>query len=357
MPPGGFQNPDHSKYPDGAIQRLDHPPAYYIVVAAMSQPLARSLDVSTLGAARATGAIFLWLSLLAVYAIACAWGIGPVEVAIPLAAFVAALPTIFHASATVNNDIMVFTIGAWTLWFLIRNPHRYTADRPLFALALLAGLTRNTALIPMVAAAIILSIGAVRDGRSGRRMMKALAINLAVPATTLVVVRLWRPIAFSRAIPGFVNPIGTGNAVPVEGAPYNEILRTSLDLMPPTLPVWMHPSLRTEWTIGSDRLMTLVVVMSAGAALVAAIPLWRRTGWTLLMSASLAAPIVQLRAAFASEVSTAFTAVSQRYAIGLVPFAALLVVMLLDSRREIRWLRVPVCVVWILYAGVTYIVV
>lgn len=341
LPPCDSAYFDHTQFPGAGVQRNVTPPLYYIVTAFVSQPFVAITGASAVAMARLTGVLFLSIGLISVVEMARRLGAGRRTSLLIAAVVPFGLPTVLHATATVNSDAAVFAMGGVIIVAVLAALNREIPLWSLVVVGVVAGLTKQTALFPIGAGALLM-LGATlwpnralpdRDRR--RQIIAALAMPVAATFSFLA----WVVYAKSQTPDDYVNPIGTGGSRYTAGSPVDEILRNPLDLMLPTELNFVPEAIRSAWQYPWSQVLGVFVIAAAAVAVIeparrrpgASRPdLLRWAGWGLLLTGALSATAIQVYLALGR--GTYFPQIPARYSIGMIPLALALVSVLLSSR-------------------------
>lgn len=329
---------DYRDYPNAGIQRNATGPLYYGAVALLIQP-ARLFTSSTLGIARLTGMFVLFgMALLTVRAARDTGVAGRTISWLTVLAFPAAVPHVLHAVSTVNSDAGVMLLGAAATTAVVSFQKRgYTNPWPLLALAAAAGLTKQTAIFPIVFAAGMLLISRW-ESWSWPDIRRAAAFPALLGAVAAATLLGWEVLVSAMALPDYVTPIGEGNTIPTEGALYDEFFGVAFDMVPPVVPGWNHASLATVLHKPSMLALQTVAVGSMGWLVASTRAKGRAYGWALIL-ACLAVPLL-INSAVYSRFGTYFATMNPRYGLGLLPALWVGVAGFLSSQTGLRRLAV-----------------
>ncbi len=346
-------NLDPSDFPDGGIQRLKHPPIYYVITAAVSEGVSTIGGVSTVFGARLAGALFSFVGLGSVFLSAVTylehrkWLFLSVLLALTASTF-----TAFHSLSTVNNDAGVFALGGIgvLLAATLKDSKKYW---PFVLFAAIAGLTKNTAVVPVAALSVFMMLWrTARAGFDWRRIAFTVVKFGSLPLVTGIVVLLWEQLALFLEVPGFVNPIGRGNTTLVDGLPFDEIASTAFDLAPPSRLNFV-PSIYTgQWLRPIHTLIGALIFISVGHSLANKSALIRTSALTLVAGILMAPIMANSVTAVSGGQSSFFATVPTRYAVGLLPLSFLVVAVF-----AARSLPKPILlgIVAVLFAGSTLV--
>lgn len=314
-----------------------HPPLYYAVAGGFGL-LAEAVGMSFTTGARLSGALWLAAAVVAMYGVLRRWRVAP-----PLAAAGAgtllAVPSVVHASFTVNNDAPAALIGVGALWILTRvfreqrvGWFAWVLPTVIVALAAATKLMSSVAVLTAVGVVALSALPALRHGRVGeavRRLLVAVVPVLAVAAVALG----WSAFQGERGAADWVNPIGGVNTDVVHGSPLDEWGPTYASAFGLVEDFYVQPELMSAliWVVVSVLVVLLaaapllnLVVFPAGRA-------ERALGWAALVGA-VAVPLLVQGQEFLRG-GGYFPAVSTRYAVTLVPLTVAALVVVAQERR------------------------
>lgn len=343
IPACGAASYDYSVYPALGIQRNQTGPLYYSVVALASQPAATLLGSSPVGAARLTGAGFLFLTIVLTALAAQQLG-----ASLPIAWAVAGLiplgmPLVLHATSTVNSDAGALLIGALILPpALAPDPTGRRWWLAAIALAVIAALTKQSALFPIGALAVAIVARSLSGESTLHNKQRAVIAAGSVCAAGAATQGVWAAVVSQRTLDGYVSPIGMGNTIATAGNPFGEALSGMLANLPPTHSGFISAALATPFQPTTQAALTFVFLASLGAALTAGNPVARSLAWGVITGCVGSVLLLQSYRAIGS--ARFFPVPVSRYAIGLIPPSLVLVAVFFDSRRELRVLG------WVLVA-------
>jgi len=347
---------DPADFGGHAVQRANHPPVYYAITAVLATPFVLADNSKLVAGSRLAGAAFLFLGLAMVYYRARARGVSPLLASATLASVAIGMPTLMHASATVNNDIAVFTVGAFCLLVVDRERPFAVTMRWLLAAAVLAGSVKITALFPVVAATTVIgwqTIGTPYVGR-GKKFRQLLMLS-SVPVTSFITAKIWEILGTLRQLDGYRYPI-SGNGRPIDGNPFLGIVRSVGDTIPPTKLNYVPEALQSGSLIEVAAFLGLVVAAAVGVGL-SSNDLRRQALAVAVVAGSAATGVViQFGAALAGRETKLFPLVSTRYAMGVIPFVLLLLTHWLDDNRVTRAVAVVVVFVSLYGASTSFLV-
>lgn len=341
LPPCDSAEFDHSQFPGAGVQRNSTPPVYYVVTALVSQPIAAVTGAGVVAMARLTGVLFLSIGLISCVEIARRLGASRRASWLVAAIVPWGLPTVLHATATVNSDAAVFAMGGVTIVAVLAALNREIPFWPLIAIGVIAGMTKQTALFPVGAGAVLMLCATLwpdqplPDGDRRRQIVAA----LTMPAAAALSFLAWVTYAETQTPDDFVNPIGTGGSIDIEGSPIDEILRNPLDLMLATEMNFVPQAIRTAWHYPWSQVLGVLVIAAAAVAVIdpprrrpepTRPDLLRWAGWALLLTGATSATAIQIYLALGR--GTYFPSIPARYSIGMIPLALALVSVLLSRR-------------------------
>ncbi len=332
-------------FPGRGIQRNPTGPLYYTVVAALTQPAASVTGTSPLGAARLSGILFLWTTMLLTVVGARMIGTSrmltwSIATAIPLG-----MPLVLHATSTVNSDAGALLVGALVLPLALRQGESTRRWRgSVLGLGVVAGLTKQTALFPIGLLSITIAMNHWPSGGRDSSRWRSVALAAAACIAALLSLGVWTAVVNARTLDSYVDPIGMGNTVAIDGNPVDEALTGLAENVPPTNIKFVPPALRTPFQPTTLKILTVVFLSALGAALVATERRVRSLAWGVLAGSVASALLIQAYLAFGED--RFHEAPNARYAIGLVPASLVLVAAFFDSRRELRiagWTTICLC--------------
>ena len=338
LPPCEAASHDYRDYPNQGIQRNRTGPLYYGTVALLVQP-AKVFTPTSLGLARSTGALFLFGAAVLTVGACREARIASRGVSwLTVLAFPAAVPSVLHAVSTVNSDAAVLLLGAaMTLAALVYRNRGYQNPWPLVALAAVAGFTKQSAMFPVLLAAAIVTLGQWRSWR-----WNDVRQAIAVPAMLVLVaggsLLTWEALTASQALPGYESPIGSGNTVPADGSPADEISVGGFDLIPPVQMGWVDADLGTVLHRPAVLVIQAVALGAVGWQLASRSSIERAYAWALVF-AMVATPVLVNLATYASF-ETYFAVANFRYGLGLVPALWVSVAGFLSAQPGLRRLSV-----------------
>ncbi|WP_454778328.1 hypothetical protein [Georgenia muralis] len=313
-----------------------HPPGYYAVTAVLATAIENlPLGVTFTTGARLTGALWLATAVVAMYLVLRQWHVRR-WMSASGAAVVMGVPSIAHASSTVNNDAPAALIGVAALWILTRAflHHRtgWVLPTTVAVLAASVKLMSTVAILVAVGVVALTAVPALRE----RRFADA-ARRLAVAVGPVVGVALvaggWSALQAGRGEPGWVNPISGVNTAEITGLPFDEWAPTLTSAFGLVRDFYLQPALNS---------LVLGAVVALLALLLTASPFVnvafydrgrpeRMLGWAALLGA-LAVPIlVQGQELFRG--GEYFPRVSSRYAVTLLPMTVAAILLVAQSRR------------------------
>lgn len=347
LPPCESTSFDHTVYPARGIQRNPTGPLYYATVALVSQPIVSAVGGSPLGAARLTGAGFLFLSSLITALAAQKLGASRALAWATAALVPLGMPLVLHATSTVNSDAGVLLIGALILPFALQDDqtsHRWRVG--VLVLAMGAALTKQTALFPVGALAVSMIGRSLWEAHPRPSRSRSILLAFSLCLVAVVTLGLWTALVSSRTLDGFENPIGMGNTISTSGSPADEALTGLAANLPPTDRGFIPDALATPFQPTTEALLTFVFLAGLGAALVAQDVRCRSLAWGVLVGSISSVLLIQTYLAFTQD--RFFPEPIARYSIGLIPASLVLVAVFFQSRRELRvvgWATVSLCLV------------
>ncbi len=318
------------------IQRNSSPPLYYAISALVAGPARAITGLSFVSLARLSGVLFLSIGSLGSVVASRSLGVRGIS-GLLSPVIVLGMPTVLHATSTVNSDGGVYAVGGVAAAVAARCLVHEEQSTRLFGLAMLvavvAGLTKTTALFGVGILGLMLAGSGLMRGAKRRSLLE----SVAVLATGALVHAAWMAFAASRRPSDFVNPIGNGNGVAVEGGPIREIVQGADDLFPPTRLSWfpIPDVLQSSWQEPWAIVLGLVVVASALLAIAHSDGVSRIWGTATVVGCVASGMIVQAGLALGSR-NIYFPEVNSRYGLALVPFVTVLIVAVADQRRWSR---------------------
>lgn len=353
VPECGLDQYDPNQFPGLGQFRSSSPPLYYVVVAATSAVPRLLVGEGPLGVMRLTGSLFLFAAIVGALESARLLGSDKRWAFATLISISMASRFIMLQTSTVTNDAAVFALGG----VLLAAALRYTtgANRAWLPIliAVMAGLTKETAAFPTMAVAGLI----VLDATSKRPLTERLQTAAVMTMSGFGLPFAWGRLVSYRTPDDWTSPIGRGNAQDVEGAPWDEIFYDPFGFIPP-LPARGIPSttgldstLLGNWGIAIGAL----ILVAVGAAAVGSRSRLSRVAWSLMLS-SVAASIL-LQGFLVLGRSGFFRGLSPRYGIGFIPIALVLVVLLFQQTRALRILgaaAIAASAVMMLYSFTTY---
>lgn len=313
---------DPGLYPNGGENyNFGHPPVYYglsaLVVRVADE---RSLDLSFVTAARLTGAAWLAAGLAGCYLVLRRWSV-PRVIALTSGVLIASVPSVAHASSTVNNDAPAVLGGALAFWVLTRI---VVLDRLGWVVpALLAAFVASTKLmtsVSMLAVAGFVGLMALGLVRRDRARAASLALIVAgVVGATLTVFIGWGWFQESRGVEVWQNPVLGVNSLPVDGDPIDEWLPTLLSVIGITKDFWLQDALASAYLIASANVLSVVLTAAPFMNIAASGrgDRMRNVSWVALIGVLAVPLIVQSQIYLGSGYY--FPLVTTRYGVSLLP--------------------------------------
>lgn len=322
LPSCGSTAPARS-YPNlGENYNFGHPPVYYALTAAAAKVaglLPLHLDFITV--ARLTGAAWLAAGLVGLYLLLRTWRVSRLF-AVASAVLLASVPSVAHASSTVNNDAAAVLAGVIAFWALTRVTLRQNLGwvQPTLLTLFVAStkVINSVALLAVAGIVLIMAIGALREGNR-HRALRLGGVCAGIVAAIFAVQLLWSAFQATRAAPGWVSPIKGINTDTILGNPVGEWLPTLFSTFGISQTFWLQTSLMSFAVLASSRWLAVFFTAApfANIATFARHDARRLVGWAALVGTAAVPLVVQLETSMNDH--QYFPNPSSRYGLSLLP--------------------------------------
>lgn len=313
-----------------------HPPLYYAVNGAIATPLADHFDLDFVDSARAANATLVTFSVVLFYLAMRGWKLRPGP-ALGAVLLLMCNPAAIHAGTYVTNDGINIFAGAGIIWLLkkVYRDRKYPVIRAALLMAVVAA-SKTVSTIGLIAVGVLLGVRAAKlvlrrraVGEGLRSLATATALALPVVSITL----WWGQYQESRGDEHFVSPVAGVNSIRLDTTPWTEWAQSATSGFTAGRGTWLSEEVN-GW--GMMAVATVAIFVLSTAALVGAAAIGRkRVEWgiaaTLLLGVVLVPILVNLQAATSGLV---FPRVSSRYAVHLLPLAAMVWALVAQRRRR-----------------------
>lgn len=331
---GDFSDPD--RFSRGGKSSADiYTPLYFGATWAMSQPILATTDLDIVQAGRLTGAVWMAGAALFLFGAIRRLGMNRVTAtAVPLL-MVGSLPAWWSATY-LSTDVTLFTFGAALAYLLVRHlaDRRWGWSALILATSVLGILVKLQNLMATAVVAVALLLTAAHDARAPRtpgvfrRLLRDRFTWIAVSAVGLSLAAQLAWMKLRPVMPDAPPPAQSLKAPLTPFALLSETYKFLPNLMNGARNPFTHFG---GWGVFLVLVVGWLIVI---AVLVQAITARERTERTLaralLITAILGGPALALATALAEGY---YFALPARYALGLIPFALLIVAQFCAGRR------------------------